>query len=116
MIRRPPRSTRTDTLFPYTTLFRSGMAHHGGLTYKEAMGVILARLAFIGAIFLYGCGEAQKIAPREPEDDRGVMQAPVSADNGLSDKERRQMLRERLVVPLEQRRKQESAETEAPSS
>src|SRR3546814_19019039 len=27
MIRRPPRSTRTDTLFPYTTLFRS-FAHH----------------------------------------------------------------------------------------
>src|SRR3546814_5842920 len=26
MIRRPPRSTRTDTLFPYTTLFRSGKA------------------------------------------------------------------------------------------
>src|SRR3546814_15953841 len=26
MIRRPPRSTRTDTLFPYTTLFRS--RHH----------------------------------------------------------------------------------------
>src|SRR3546814_1204073 len=26
MIRRPPRSTRTDTLFPYTTLFRS--VHH----------------------------------------------------------------------------------------
>src|SRR3546814_10824776 len=28
MIRRPPRSTRTDTLFPYTTLFRS---HRAGL-------------------------------------------------------------------------------------
>src|SRR3546814_1032140 len=26
MIRRPPRSTRTETLFPYTTLFRSGNA------------------------------------------------------------------------------------------
>src|SRR3546814_12818771 len=26
MIRRPPRSTRTDTLFPYTTLFRSAAA------------------------------------------------------------------------------------------
>src|SRR3546814_2630589 len=25
MFRRPPRSTRTDTLFPYTTLFRSGL-------------------------------------------------------------------------------------------
>src|SRR3546814_21086036 len=27
MIRRPPRSTRTDTLFPYTTLFRSVLKH-----------------------------------------------------------------------------------------
>src|SRR3546814_16560231 len=27
MIRRPPKSTRTDTLFPYTTLFRSRSAH-----------------------------------------------------------------------------------------
>src|SRR3546814_19808135 len=27
MIRRPPRSTRTDTLFPYTTLFRSASPH-----------------------------------------------------------------------------------------
>src|SRR3546814_13612235 len=27
MIRRPPRSTRTDTLFPYTTLFRSAYVH-----------------------------------------------------------------------------------------
>src|SRR6056297_4184298 len=27
MIRRPPRSTRTDTLFPYTTLFRSSTRH-----------------------------------------------------------------------------------------
>src|SRR3546814_18254361 len=29
MIRRPPRSTRTDTLFPYTTLFRSGEVRAG---------------------------------------------------------------------------------------
>src|SRR3546814_2165762 len=28
MIRRPPRSTRTDTLFPYTTLFRSQAGKH----------------------------------------------------------------------------------------
>src|SRR3546814_10836070 len=28
MIRRPPRSTRTDTLFPYTTLFRSHALRH----------------------------------------------------------------------------------------
>src|SRR3546814_2703343 len=30
MIRRPPRSTRTDTLFPYTTLFRSDAQPGGG--------------------------------------------------------------------------------------
>src|SRR3546814_10867576 len=33
MIRRPPRSTRTDTLFPYTTLFRSLLA--GGVHHQE---------------------------------------------------------------------------------
>src|SRR3546814_9432791 len=37
MIRRPPRSTRTDTLFPYTTLFRSipGSAIKPGPTIKK---------------------------------------------------------------------------------
>src|SRR3546814_4131488 len=30
MIRLPPRSTRTDTLFPYTTLFRSDVAERSG--------------------------------------------------------------------------------------
>src|SRR3546814_10513807 len=34
MIRRPPRSTRTDTLFPYTTLFRS-------VLHKETFGTFL---------------------------------------------------------------------------
>src|SRR3546814_14526588 len=36
MIRRPPRSTRTDTLFPYTTLFRSGGALEGRQARQEA--------------------------------------------------------------------------------
>src|SRR3546814_19594856 len=31
MIRRPPRYTRTDTLFPYTTLFRSQASHNGDI-------------------------------------------------------------------------------------
>src|SRR3546814_15808034 len=37
MIRRPPRSTRTDTLFPYTTLFRSRLRVRGGVTgYRDS--------------------------------------------------------------------------------
>src|SRR3546814_967610 len=38
MIRRPPRSTRTDTLFPYTTLFRSGR----GIAHPLAVAAIHA--------------------------------------------------------------------------
>src|SRR3546814_9713940 len=36
MIRHPPRSTRTDTLFPYTTLFRSTLLSQGLLTLDAA--------------------------------------------------------------------------------
>src|SRR3546814_19541659 len=35
MIRRPPRSTRTDTLFPYTTLFRSVKGKQGHIAYPH---------------------------------------------------------------------------------
>src|SRR3546814_3051172 len=43
MIRRPPRSTRTDTLFPYTTLFRSDREPApGALGGREAAGGVLA--------------------------------------------------------------------------
>src|SRR3546814_3966655 len=51
MVRRPPRSTRTDTLFPYTTLFRSG--HPIGLRYETHMSLPpllrALRLPVIGA-------------------------------------------------------------------
>src|SRR3546814_5642566 len=48
MIRRPPRSTRTDTLFPYTTLFRS---RHAG---AEAVVSGAARRSRTGARDLDG--------------------------------------------------------------
>src|SRR3546814_19696864 len=35
MIRRPPRSTRTDTLFPYTTLFRAALTGRAALISTE---------------------------------------------------------------------------------
>src|SRR3546814_9225554 len=43
MIRRPPRSTRTDTLFPYTTLFRSAVDEKG-------RGSADARSLHVGAV------------------------------------------------------------------
>src|SRR3546814_16283387 len=47
MIRRPPRSTRTDTLFPYTTLFRSPVITRE--EQRRAMAAVLDK-AGIGAI------------------------------------------------------------------
>src|SRR3546814_6744853 len=44
MIRRPPRSTRTDTLFPYTTLFRSPLATGAVGRRSGAVGYLPDRL------------------------------------------------------------------------
>src|SRR3546814_13629014 len=53
MIRRPPRSTRTDTLFPYTTLFRSARRRswcerrpHAGAALLQIVAVATALHAF----------------------------------------------------------------------
>src|SRR3546814_7364434 len=47
MIRRPPRSTRTDTLFPYTTLFRSG-GELGVFGIESALDLIEHALLVLG--------------------------------------------------------------------
>src|SRR3546814_2621229 len=47
MIRRPPRSTRTDTLFPYTTLFRSP----AGMALRLAFRRATWDSASLGALF-----------------------------------------------------------------
>src|SRR3546814_4549376 len=56
MIRRPPRSTRTDTLFPYTTLFRSFGAAFLAIELYEFqhlihIGATPQRSAFLSAFF-----------------------------------------------------------------
>src|SRR3546814_7641953 len=51
MIRRPPRSTRTDTLFPYTTLFRSFFCRHlsliGSFASNFAFRLFLKNFQFL---------------------------------------------------------------------
>src|SRR3546814_3071821 len=52
MIRRPPRSTRTDTLFPYTTLFRSidlGINDMGRHNCRQLLAQLGERNQIIGA-------------------------------------------------------------------
>src|SRR3546814_2724346 len=54
MIRRPPRSTRTDTLFPYTTLFRSSVATNMprmiGVGRRNRVASSIARSCFLSPI------------------------------------------------------------------
>src|SRR3546814_1265337 len=51
MIRRPPRSTRTDTLFPYTTLFRSAQAAPAAMATSTVAAYSSGRIAvFMGSL------------------------------------------------------------------
>src|SRR3546814_814785 len=52
MIRRPPRSTRTDTLFPYTTLFRSVRRDIGRLVDDHAAEGVARRVEIVGHLGL----------------------------------------------------------------
>src|SRR3546814_6643311 len=59
MIRRPPRSTRTDTLFPYTTLFRSRVR-------DELCKLLVVDDPSAGLWFLVDTGIADVILPELP--------------------------------------------------
>src|SRR3546814_10380377 len=100
MIRRPPRSTRTDTLFPYTTLFRSpfwALTGNGGYT-RAASNVLQARPClrngdlknapveyFRKQVRLGGCRRLQ--CPCRLF-ERGAACAAASARGGLQDPKR----------------------------
>src|SRR3546814_17023023 len=62
MIRRPPISTRTDTLFPYTTLFRSW--NFRGVFKRDRNGNLLDAG---GNMATYGTDKAHIVDPKDPE-------------------------------------------------
>src|SRR3546814_12335640 len=91
MIRRPPRSTLTDTLFPYTTLFRSVVAEGAKKRYsiteeggayladrRTQANTMLAELARVGERmararqFFAGGEEAEEAPDADPRSLRGI--------------------------------------------
>src|SRR3546814_6269596 len=77
MIRRPPRSTRTDTLFPYTTLFRSGAGTFDVFAVvgaAEGVGAIFGRLAGAAGLGVFAGGNVRA----------GVAQAVAVADRSVT--------------------------------
>src|SRR3546814_19614754 len=76
MIRRPPRSTRTDTLFPYTTLFRSWCGREFPITPGPGRPKLFCKAACRQADYLArqrsaeaGISEAELIVTREALDE-----------------------------------------------
>src|SRR3546814_10747363 len=116
-IRRPPRSTRTDTLFPYTTLFRSLkfrnvfkprdiFFHDGKSLRRVSVGVPVQMVAALAALFLIGWSAfaaaqfatARTVDPAEVarmEQQVQSMQADVQAIKAMADK-RSQMTEQAL--------------------
>src|SRR3546814_9437533 len=74
MIRRPPRSTRTDTRFPYTTLFRSAERRRQVGHIREHHALVVERPGDIGGHAVdRECDVAQQLhlEPRRGDDDVG---------------------------------------------
>src|SRR3546814_17286603 len=105
MIRRPPRSTRTDTLFPYTTLFRSLADEGSAILGPDLENLVLdrlnagiAKLLFAHPLpFAIGIGLADMLdagdrqvalrvhrlhaAERDPRDGRAMIGVPAADDD-----------------------------------
>src|SRR3546814_14091596 len=80
MRRRPPRSTRTDTLFPYTTLFRSPSEQGRLQGWLDAMGVRYGDRIALDDPSAYGASSAQATV-RAMVERRGLLlsrDAPVT--------------------------------------
>src|SRR3546814_9232477 len=82
MIRRPPRSTRTDTLFPYTTLFRSARHAHAQRVADrqvdhplDLLRIVIAVLEFAGGVETREIG----LGGDEVDDARGRVAAEQRA-------------------------------------
>src|SRR3546814_12086209 len=96
MIRRPPRSTRTDTLFPYTTLFRSRFLPAAAVLAAIGFGSYFLNVAVPGksrnrghrAQLSHAAGRARAIEADEQTGVRGffgnlVFRLPGHARAGL---------------------------------
>src|SRR3546814_18747053 len=65
MKRRPPRSTRTDTLFPHTTLFRSEAQERQALLMREMNHRIKNLFALTGGLISLGARTADSVEELE---------------------------------------------------
>src|SRR3546814_528470 len=125
MIRRPPRSTRTDTLFPYTTLFRSV---EGPLAVARGRRLAAGVLSCAGGAGLIAPGRSRShcffrvggTAFRHAERAGAAVEARRRAPHRLGDLFQRMVgvpeLAQALVSASDQRRLRETPESSRQSS
>src|SRR3546814_17857433 len=85
MIRRPPRSTRTDTLFPYTTLFRSAWSGKRRISCR-AGGQRACVGRFACSTRGHGNGGAGECAWRQPDGSASARHFGGGKDAGAADR------------------------------
>src|SRR3546814_17413474 len=90
MIRRPPRSTRTDTLFPYTTLFRSRYRRRTLSLEAEAQHLVVECLARHSEAL--GGPAAVEAVPPQSVDDAVLLAAAVGPGGGAETQQRQKLL------------------------
>src|SRR3546814_13952206 len=79
MIRRPPRSTRTDTLFPYTTLFRSDLQDDGAaLEHQDAVLPVGRHLSKRLLLEVRRRPLVQRVEQALPVGEAGFLQRPAN--------------------------------------
>src|SRR3546814_11392336 len=81
MRRRPPRSTRTDTLFPYTTLFRSWLV---SLTTLGTTPLLIGTVVVVVVDAVVVVLDAVVVEPPPPPDPPGTVVDVVSGGPGSS--------------------------------
>src|SRR3546814_9210245 len=95
MIRRPPRSTRTDTLFPYTTLFRSRLAVLGVGRVHDGRGDV------VDADVLTGAGDLQvaerEVAERRSEEHTSELQSLMRISYAVFCLKKKKITHKRLI-------------------
>src|SRR3546814_3588657 len=81
MIRRPPRSTPTDTLFPYTTLVRSDLDETGMPRYRLVHGIVdhlgkeVVQRLLVGAADIHAGPPAHRLQPLQNLDVGGAVRS-----------------------------------------
>src|SRR3546814_3231618 len=110
MIRRPPRSTRTDTLFPYTTLFRS--LRRDPRLGEHILPIILHRAVIICAHLLPPVKAVPHLVPVPPRRSLAVFRCAGFEEIGvLNTVQKRREPRQRVFVNHVDRRETKLAQT-----